>query len=122
MARSDYASHARMVHLVDEVYQKYFQLSDGGKEIFRSYILAYGTEVLVEEAKQIDFTKNSFVIVNAYHTIFTMKTIEVRDSHNGAWDLTIARDILQQTADAGSSRSLLQTEREYNADLTVLEL
>ena len=39
--------HARMVYLVDEVYQKYFQLSNGGKEIFRNYILAYGTEVLV---------------------------------------------------------------------------
>eukprot|EP00956_Cyclotella_meneghiniana_P028286 scaffold65279_cov48-Cyclotella_meneghiniana.AAC.2 len=107
--------HARMVYLVDEVYQKYFQLSDGGKEIFRNYILAYGTEVLVDKAKVIDLTKEPFIIINAYHTVFMIKTMEVRDSHNGAWDLTIARDIQQQTADASSPRETVRFFHRRNS-------
>eukprot|EP00956_Cyclotella_meneghiniana_P017088 scaffold27548_cov45-Cyclotella_meneghiniana.AAC.2 len=104
-----------MVHLVDEVYQKYFQLSDGGKDIFRNYIVAYGTEVLVEEAKQIDLTKKPFIIINAYHAVFMIKTIEVRDSHNGAWDLTIALDIQQQTVDASSPRETVRFFHRRNS-------
>ena len=63
---------------------------------------------MVEKAKVIDLIKEPFIIINAYHTVFMIKTMEVRDSHNGAWDLTIARDIQQQTVDASSPRETVR--------------
>eukprot|EP00956_Cyclotella_meneghiniana_P012610 scaffold17919_cov48-Cyclotella_meneghiniana.AAC.2 len=95
----------KSIQLVDGVYDKYFNFSDGGKELFRKIIIARGTEVLVNESKETEMIRYD----GMFHHNLLMKTIEVRDEYNGDLNLRIRG-------------TLLQAEGKYKADVKVLEL
>lgn len=74
------------------IYDKYFQFSYGGKELFRKIIMAGGTDLLIEISKRIDLTKESLV-GSMDHYVALIKTIEIRDRLDGALNASTIGDI-----------------------------
>eukprot|EP00956_Cyclotella_meneghiniana_P010099 scaffold13943_cov58-Cyclotella_meneghiniana.AAC.1 len=72
-----------LLSLIHHVYDRYFQLSDEGKEILKQLMLASGTKYCISEAKEKDLTKET-AIPSTFRFLQIMQTIEVRDSHGGA--------------------------------------
>eukprot|EP00956_Cyclotella_meneghiniana_P014021 scaffold20758_cov74-Cyclotella_meneghiniana.AAC.4 len=78
--------------LANEIYDKYFHLSDARKELFRRMILAFATENCVVAVKEKDLTVETS-ISGTSGAISMIKTIEVRDKHNRANDQNIQIEI-----------------------------
>eukprot|EP00956_Cyclotella_meneghiniana_P031310 scaffold81874_cov50-Cyclotella_meneghiniana.AAC.1 len=78
--------------LIHDVYNKYFQFSDAGKELFRKIIIARGTEVVIYKSEQTDLLKES-TVGGIFHHVLMMKTIEVRDGYDGDLNIKIIGEI-----------------------------
>ena len=100
--------------LVIAVYDKYFQLSDGGKEIFRKIILATGTKHCIIESKQKDLIKEPR-FENVFPLIIMMRTIEVRDRYDGALSNSIYAEIRNKADDTVSPRETVRLFHRGNS-------
>jgi len=100
--------------LIESVYDEYFHFSDGGKEIFKHFLLAAGTKLCISEAKQKDLTKEN-VIPRLFHFVRLMHTIEVRDSHGGALSDSIMDEIQKLASDTVSPRETIRFFHRRNS-------
>eukprot|EP00956_Cyclotella_meneghiniana_P032376 scaffold88721_cov23-Cyclotella_meneghiniana.AAC.2 len=67
-------------------YDKYQQLSDGRKDLFRRFLLAAGTEYCVDAANEKDLTKEVEIDGPAMIYLVMVLTVELRDKYNEADD------------------------------------
>eukprot|EP00956_Cyclotella_meneghiniana_P005574 scaffold7169_cov76-Cyclotella_meneghiniana.AAC.6 len=82
----------------DVIYDKYHQLSDSRKELFRKILLATGTETCVIEAKEKDLT-NVTTVAGTPMPLVLINTIETRDRHDGAFHPNIQLEIVSALND-----------------------
>eukprot|EP00956_Cyclotella_meneghiniana_P004473 scaffold5523_cov24-Cyclotella_meneghiniana.AAC.1 len=67
----------------DVIYDKYYQLNDARKDLFRGVMVASGTQLCLDAAKKKDLTNETTVADTTMHLIL-INTIEVRGKYNGA--------------------------------------
>ena len=104
-----------LYELVTEVYDRHYsKFSEERKDIFWRIILASGTAACIKAGKEKDLTKKT-EILGVLPLVAMIKTIEVRDSHNGAWNMKIRGDIITQINDAGSPRETVRLFHRRNS-------
>eukprot|EP00956_Cyclotella_meneghiniana_P005573 scaffold7169_cov76-Cyclotella_meneghiniana.AAC.5 len=92
IARDDAEILANELYCAHVTYDKYHQLSDARKELFRRIILAGGTQLCVDAARERDLTKPTTMEWMNFHPIMIL-TFEVRDKYDGAFDQNIDIEI-----------------------------
>eukprot|EP00956_Cyclotella_meneghiniana_P001480 scaffold1647_cov23-Cyclotella_meneghiniana.AAC.1 len=78
--------------MCNAIYDKYYQLSRAGKDMFRELIVAMGIKCCVINERERDLLKQDY-IEGIHHYMLMIQTIEVRDKHNGALDQNIEIEI-----------------------------
>eukprot|EP00956_Cyclotella_meneghiniana_P009740 scaffold13512_cov72-Cyclotella_meneghiniana.AAC.1 len=81
-------------------------LSDAGKEIFRRFILATGTQLCLDATKEKDLTKETTVAYSAC-SIIMIVIIEMREKYNLAQNIDISHEV---TINYGAEDSNFQLE------------
>eukprot|EP00956_Cyclotella_meneghiniana_P031147 scaffold80797_cov43-Cyclotella_meneghiniana.AAC.3 len=102
--------------LIEFVYDRYFQFSDGAKEIFKQLMLADGTKRCINEAKQYDMNiLKETTMPSVFYFAHMMQTIEVRDSYGGALSESIMGEIQMLASDTVSSRETIRFFHRRNS-------
>eukprot|EP00956_Cyclotella_meneghiniana_P034157 scaffold101981_cov24-Cyclotella_meneghiniana.AAC.2 len=94
LMRVDDENLYEILRLAGDTYDKYHQLSDARKELFRKILLSIGTEHCFIVAKEKDLTKDS-IVTGTVMFLVMIKTIEIRDEYNGGY-LEIADSMYDQ--------------------------
>jgi hypothetical protein len=81
--------------LTFQTYNKYFQLNDVTKQVFRDLVLARGTKECIIEADENDLTKEQEPM-GAANFFYLFATIEVRDKHQGSFGLHTWSEYMKQ--------------------------
>eukprot|EP00956_Cyclotella_meneghiniana_P023697 scaffold46643_cov50-Cyclotella_meneghiniana.AAC.3 len=86
--------------MVYDVYDRYRQFSDSGKDLFRIIILSNGTSACLHIADQIDLTKEHYMHDPLpYAMSLIMLAIEIRDKYEGALNDNIVGEIRRSLDD-----------------------
>ena len=93
MKFADPGEECSVFDLARRTSDKYYQLNDNRKKIFRRMILANGTNACVKAANQSDLTKATH-IAGTLNKLAIMLEIEARDKYNGACNKNINAEIV----------------------------
>ena len=93
-------SDGRDVEMVYNVYDRYRQFSDSGKDLFRVIVLSNGTSACLHVADQIDLTKEHYMYDPLpYAMSLIMLAIEIRDKYEGDLNDNIVGEIRRSLDD-----------------------
>eukprot|EP00956_Cyclotella_meneghiniana_P025213 scaffold52187_cov35-Cyclotella_meneghiniana.AAC.2 len=112
--KDDHRVFRKVFRVTLDIYDIYFDFSDLGKELFRQIIIGRGTEVLVNQSKQTDLTKESGVR-GIFHHVLMLKTIEVRDGYDGDLNTKIIGEIHKHFNNTSSPRETVRLFHRQNS-------